>query len=430
MNPSHILRSRRFLPLLLTQFLGTFNDHFFKTAVVMLMTYRISDEMHVDPQKLVTLTGAFFILPYTLFCATAGRLADKFDKAAIARIIKLAEIVFMCMATLGFHFHLVGLLFAVLFCMGAHSAFFSPVKYALLPDHLRHDELMEGNAFIEGCTFIAILLGTIVGGTMLLRPHGETVVSVIMITVALLGMTASRFIPPAAAHSSSKRIRWNIFRETWEILSYVISRRNLLKGSLANSWFWFICVAFMTLFPAFTKQIIGADEDVATIFLAAFAIGLGVGTISCGTMLKGKLSLHTVPFSAIAMSLFIFDLYYASPHGIAIHQGALMTLMQFLPLLSGWRIVFDLFMLAFCGGFYIVPLYAMLQQLCEPRFRAQTMACHNVMNAFFMVASAAMALIFFALGLGVADVFLATGILNLGVGLWLLTPAGKLSAAN
>jgi acyl-[acyl-carrier-protein]-phospholipid O-acyltransferase/long-chain-fatty-acid--[acyl-carrier-protein] ligase len=423
---SHLLNSRRFLPLLLTQFLGTLNDHFFKTAVVMLMTYRISDEMHLDPQKLVTLTGALYITPYMFFCATSGRLADKFDKARIARIIKLAEIGFMLVATVGFYYHLLGLLFVVLLCMGAHSAFFSPVKYALLPDHLRPDELMEGNAFIESCTFIAILLGTIAGGTLVLRPHGEIVASAAVLTVAFLGMLSSRFIPPATMCDGSVHVRFNIFLETWGVLTYVARRRELFKGSLANSWFWFVCVAFMTLFPAFTKRIIGADEDVATVFLTAFAVGLGLGTIACGATLKGKLSVRTVPVSAIAMSLFIFDLYVASPHRVVEYHGTLMTFSQFLPLANGWRMAFDLFMVAFCGGFYIVPLYAMLQQMCEPHHRARTMACNNVINAFFMVASASMALVMFAFGCSVADVFLVTGVLNLGVGLLLLTSAGKL----
>lgn len=426
MGATHLLNSRRFLPLLLTQFLGTLNDHFFKTAVVMLMTYRTADEMHMDPQKLVTLTGAFFIFPYTLFCATAGKLADKFDKARIARIIKWAEVGFMLTATIGLNFHLTWLLFAVLFCMGTHSAFFSPVKYALLPDHLRPNELMEGNAFIEGCTFIAILLGTIAGGPIILRSHGEVIVSAIALSVAILGVMSSRYIPEATTRDASVRLQANVFKETWGILSYVAKRRELFKGCLANSWFWFVCVAFMTLFPAYTKRIIGADEDVATIFLTAFAVGIGMGTIVCGAMLKGKLSVRTVPFAAIGMSLFIFDLYITSAHGTVAQSGPLMTFSQFLPLVRGWHMAFDLFMLAFCGGFYIVPLYAMLQQMCEPRYRAQTMACNNVINAFFMVASASMALFMFSFGFSVADVFLATGVLNLGVALLLFAPRTRL----
>jgi acyl-[acyl-carrier-protein]-phospholipid O-acyltransferase/long-chain-fatty-acid--[acyl-carrier-protein] ligase len=428
MASKHLLNSQRFLPLLLTQFLGTLNDHFFKTTVIILMTYRISDEKHLDPQMLVTLTGALYVVPYMFFCATAGKIADKFDKARIARIIKLAEIAFMLVATVGIYFHLLSLLCVVLFCMGAHSAFFSPVKYALIPEHLRPDELMEGNAFIESCSFVAILLGTIVGGTLVLKPHGEFTVSVAVLTVALLGMLSSRFIPPATTRNASVRLHFNPLRETWNILVYVAGRRALFKGSLANSWFWFVVVAFMTLFPAFTKRIIGADENVATLFLTAFAVGLGLGTIACGAALKGELSVRTVPVAAIVMSLFIFDLYFVSPHHSTVHHGALMTLAQFTPELQGWRMTFDLFMIAFCGGFYIVPLYSMLQQMCDPDYRAQTMACNNVINAFFMIASSLMAIIMFAFGYSVADVFLMTGILNLCVGLVLLTPAGKLGS--
>jgi acyl-[acyl-carrier-protein]-phospholipid O-acyltransferase/long-chain-fatty-acid--[acyl-carrier-protein] ligase len=399
---SHLLNSRRFLPLLLTQFLGTLNDHFFKTALVVLVTYRMAGQMHVDAMQLVALAGAFFVLPYTIFCATGGKIADKYDKAAV-----------------GFHFHMLAFLFAVLFCMGTHSAFFSPVKYALLPDHLRTDELVEGNAFIEGCTFVAILLGTIAGGVLILRPHGEAVVSGMLLTFAVLGVISSRFILPATTRDPKVKVSLNPLRETKGILSYLFRRPDLIRASLANSWFWFVCVPFMSLFAPYTEKVLGADQDVATLLLTTYAVGIGFGAAACGAVLKGTPSLKTVPATALCMSAFIFYLYAVSPHPLLNPVGELMTIGQFLKRPEGWHMTAALFMIAFFGGFYIVPLYAVLQQRCEPRHRAQTMAGNNVMNAFLMMGSALFALFVFHLGYSAAEVFLMAGVLNLCVGLWL-----------
>jgi acyl-[acyl-carrier-protein]-phospholipid O-acyltransferase/long-chain-fatty-acid--[acyl-carrier-protein] ligase len=428
MATSHILCSRRFLPLFLTQFLGALNDNFFKTAVIILVTYRISEELKVPPQWLVTASGALYLLPYTVFCATAGRLADKFDKARIARVIKLAELCFMLLAAIGFAFHLVVFLFLVVFCMGAHSAFFSPAKYALLPDQLHENELMQGNAYIESGTFTAILLGTIAGGLMVQIPHGEAVVSCTVIAIALLGIASSRYILPATQCDPSVVIHFNIFRDTWESIAYVARRRMLFKSILANSWFWFIAVTFLSLFPAFTKQIIGADEDVTTLFLTSFSVGTGCGAVICGSLLKNGVSTRYVPLSAFFMSVFIFDLWLASPNSLAVHHGALLSISQFLATFYGKRMVFDLFMIACAGGFYIVPLYAVIQKQCEPSHRAQVMACNNVMNAFFMFVSAVMALVFFAFKFTVADVFLVGGILNLAAFAMLCTQWGRVQA--
>jgi acyl-[acyl-carrier-protein]-phospholipid O-acyltransferase/long-chain-fatty-acid--[acyl-carrier-protein] ligase len=427
---SPLLRTRRFLPLFITQFLGALNDNFFKNAVVILVTYRISTESHIAPQTLVTLSGALFIFPYIIFCATAGKLADKFDKAVIARIIKCAEVFFMCLAVVGFMYHLIGFLFVVLFCMGAHSAFFSPVKYALLPDHLRSEELMEGNAFIEAGTFIATLLGTIAGGVLVLPANGEVLVSASVIIIALLGVLASRFIPPATMLDPTVKVRLNLVAETWDILSYVAKRKPLLKGIIANSWFWFVGGIFISLFPAYTKQIIGANEHVVTLFLTSFSVGIGLGAIACGSLLKGNISTYYVPWSALGMSIFIGDMYWISPHTTLHHEGALLTLEAFLAQGSSWRMVFDFFAMSVLGGFYIVPLYAIIQRESEPKHRAQVMASNNVVNAFFMVGSALMALGLFACNLQVTDVFLVTGILNTIIAVWLFSPYGKLMAES
>jgi acyl-[acyl-carrier-protein]-phospholipid O-acyltransferase/long-chain-fatty-acid--[acyl-carrier-protein] ligase len=425
---SHVLRSRRFLPLFITQFLGALNDNFFKTSVVILVTYRTSDEMHIPPQELVTFSGALYVFPYMLFCATAGKLADKYDKARIAFIIKLAEVGFMCLGAIGFLFHLIGFLFAVLLCMGAHSAFFSPVKYALIPDQLKSSELMEGNAFIEAGTFIAILVGTIAGGLMVLRPDGEVAVSIAVFIIAGLGVLSSAFILPANLRDPSVKVRYNILAETWDILSYVAVRRQLFKSILANSWFWFVAMTFLTLLPSFTKQVLGADEHVVTLFLTTFSIGIGIGSVTCGSLLSGNVSTRTVGWAGLGMSLFALDLYWISPHILALQSTAhLLPLTSFLRASHSIRLIADVFLFSICGGFFIVPLYAVIQQQSEASKRAQIMASNNVMNAFFMVASAMMTLVMFACRYTVADVFLVTAILNGVVALYLFTPAGRLT---
>jgi len=425
MASSHLLSSRRYLPLLLTQFLGALNDNFFKTAVVMLVTYRLSSTAGIAPHRLVILAGALYMLPYILFCAIGGKLADKFDKAVIARIIKLAEVVFMLVAALGFYFHLSALLFLVLFCMGAHSALFSPAKYALMPEHLKEGELMEGNAFLEAGTFIATLLGTIAGGPMVLRAHGEIIVSLCVLLIAGLGVFSSRFIPTSGVRDHSVRLGFNPFVETREILGYMLLQPALLKTSLTNSWFYFVAIIFAMLLAPYARAI-GVDEDVGTLLLTAFTLGIGAGAITCGTLLGGGVSTRSVPWCALGMSIFIFDFCATSPATLPHINDSLITLHTFLATVPGWRrMLFDLFMVAFCGGFFIVPLYAALQRQSSPEHRAQVMACNNVINAFFMVASAFMALGIFILGSGIENVFLVTGILNTLVALYLLMSASR-----
>lgn len=425
MTGTRLLASRRFLPLLLTQFLGALNDNFFKMAVVMLVTYRLSATFKAQPHMLVILAGAFYILPYILFCPIGGKLADRFDKATVARIIKLAEVVFMLLAALGFYFHLPALLFFVLFCMGAHSAFFSPAKYALMPEHLREDELMQGNAYIEAATFIATLLGTIAGGEIVLKPNGEFTVSVCVLFIAVLGVAFSRFIPPSAVRDASARVNLNPITETREMFRYLSLHPALFKTSLANSWFYFAAILFAMLLAPYA-QVMGLDEDVGTLFMTCFTVGLGAGMVACGILMGGRISTSPVRWCALGMSLFICDFWVAGPVPPAQTSVALLTLHAFITVTpNACRMLFDLFMIAFCSGFYVVPLYAALQYRSPPEHRAQVMAGNNVMNGFFIVIAACTALVLFALGCGIADVFLSAGLLTLGVAAWLSSSYGR-----
>lgn len=410
--------SRRFLPLFVTQFLGAFNDNLFKNAVVMLITYRLAGELGSHAPMLVALSTGVFILPYFLFSATAGQLADKYDRAKVARLTKLWELVIVCIAAAGFYFENAYFLMAVLFCLGIQAAFFGPVKYALLPQHLRENELVAGNGYIEAGTFLAILLGTIAGGLLVMQPGGQHWVALSMIGVGLAGYMASRFIPAAPSPTPGLRMRWNIIAETRSMLASDRRNTEVWRSILAISWFWLVGATFLAQFPAFAKQLLNADETVVTLFLAMFSLGIALGSAFCGKILKGKISDRLAPYALLGLSLFTFDFCYAGLHAMP-NAGALIGFSDFISNPAHWRMLVDLLLIAVCGGFYIVPLYAMLQHHSDPAMRARTIASNNVVNAFFMVISALGTTFLYALGVSVGQLFLLVGALNLAVAGWL-----------
>ncbi|MDF3025648.1 MAG: bifunctional protein Aas [Alphaproteobacteria bacterium] len=284
-----ILKSRRFFPLFLTQFLGAFNDNLFKTAMVMLITFRIATETSISSPILTTMAAGVFILPFFLFSATAGQLADKMDRARIAQYVKLAEIVFMLLAAVGFLTHSLFLLYVVLFCMGMHSAFFGPVKYAVLPQHLEGRELLSGNAYVEAGTFMAILLGTIAGGVLIAHQQlGEIIISVACVSVAACGYLASRFIPTAPGPSPNLVINRNFWEETLKIMKATQENTGVYRAILAISWFWLVGATYLTQFPAFAKIYLGGDESVVTLLLTLFSVGIAAGSVLCSKLLKGQ----------------------------------------------------------------------------------------------------------------------------------------------
>ena len=404
-----LLRTQRFLPLFLTQFLGALNDNLLKNALVMLVTYRIAVQMGTNAQVLVTIAGALFILPYFLFSATAGQFADKIDRARLTRIIKLVEIVIMMFATFGFVMENVWFLLFVLFCMGVHSTFFGPIKYALLPQHLHEDELLVGNAYIESGSFLGILIGTILGGILVLQADGAIMVSGALLAVAFAGYITSRYIPTAPAPEPTLTINCNIWKETWHIVDFARENSRVYRCILGISWFWLVGATFLSQFPAYVKDVLHADATVVTLFLTSFSLGIGVGSFLCNKLLRGHIKSTYVPWAAWGMCFCGIDLYFASEF---FPQSDSISFSAFLSLLAGWRIVVDLFLIAVSSGIYIVPLYTIMQHDSAPEHRARIIAANNVVNAVFMVGSALVVLTLFAASVTTAQLFLIMSLFN------------------
>lgn len=409
-----LFRASRFLPLFITQFLGALNDNLLKNALVMLVTYRIAALSAHGAQSLVTLAAGLFILPFFLFSALAGQIADKFDRAYLTRIIKTVEIFIMSVAALGFWLQSIWLLFAALFAMGVHSTFFGPIKYALLPQHLTRAELLTGNAYIEAGTFLAILLGTILGSVLVLQPHGEVIVASLLIAVALAGYCSARSIPIAPATAPGLRIVWNIWRETGRIISYSRADRQIFLCILGISWFWLVGATLLASLAPFVRNTLHAGPSVVTLLLTIFSVGIGLGSVACNLLLRGQIHARYVPWACTGIAVFGIDLYATSRHFHLPGHG-LASLRGFVSTSAGVHVVLDLLMMAVTGGLFIVPLYALMQRRAAPAHMARIVAANNVMNALFMVASALLTLALFALGATIPELFLTVSIATLGV---------------
>ncbi len=418
-NQFHLLKTRRFLPLFITQFLGAFNDNVFKNALVILVTYRLAESAGLNAQIVVTLAAGLFILPFFLFSATAGQLADKIEKSRLITAIKFAEIIIMILATIGFYLHSVPIMLIMLFLLGVQATFFGPVKYAILPVQLHADELIAGNGLIEAGTFLSILLGTIVGGVLILLPYGEWIISAALLMFAVGGFLSSLFIPNTNIDNPQLTIRYNFIRETIRVIQYSKQRWDIYLSIMGISWFWLVGAVFLAEIPVYAKDILHADEHVVTWFIAVFSIGIAIGSMLCNSLLKGRVHATYVPIGAIGMTIFAVDLYFASRHGNFISTTKLMSIGQFLQTFAGWRISLDLWLLAICGGLYTVPLYAILQQRSDPNYRARVIASNNIINALFMVLAAVGTLIMLKLNYTVIDVFLTIAILNALVALYI-----------
>lgn len=412
----HLLLSRRFLPLFVTQFLGAANDNLFKSALVMLITFELAARSGLDGPLLVTAAAGIFIAPFFLFSAWAGQVADRFDKARIAQAVKLAEIAIMGGAAAAFLFANPWILMGVLFLMGTQSAVFGPVKYSILPQHLGVDELISANALVSGGTFLAILIGTITGGLLIMTDNGVMAVSTLVMAIAVLGFVASLFIPPAPAPSPDLKLTPNVLAGTAGMLRHAAKRRDVFLSILGISWFWLVGATFLSQFPTFGKVNLGGDEGVVTLFLAIFSIGIGIGSGLCSKLLKGEVSAKYVPFAALSMTAFMVDLYFAST---LVAPGGGSDVVAFLSQPLGMRITADLLMVAVSGGMYIVPLFALLQSRGDAAHRARDIAANNVYNALFMVVSALAVSMMLAGGMSVPGIFMIVAIANAGVALYI-----------
>lgn len=428
MSQMNLLKVRRFAPLFWTQFLGAFNDNFLKNALVILITFKATAVLGIPSAQMVAVAGGIFVLPYFLFSATAGQLADKLEKSRIIRWIKLIEIAIMVLAAVGFLTNHFEFLLIVLFLMGTHSAFFGPLKYSILPQHLSEEELVGGNALVEAGTFLAILIGTIMGGVLVLWNGGLWIVSAGLMAVAIAGYLASRRIPEAKAVDPNLKVQWNIVTPTIEILRFTKKTRSVFLSVLGISWFWFYGAAMLSLFPSYGKEVLHADQGVVTLFLSIFSIGIGLGSLLCEKLSRKHLELGLVPLGSIGISLFTADLYWASvplasiAAKISIVENLPpLTVTAFLELPGVARLLFDLLMLSIFSGFYTVPLYTMMQERSEKSHRSRVIAGNNILNAIFMVVASGMLMGLMIAKFTIPEIFLVLAVLNALVAIYIYT---------
>jgi len=416
-NQFDLLKQRRFAPFFWTQALGAGNDNIYKNALVIFVAYQAAQLTSVDANTLVNLAAAVFIAPFVLFSATSGQLADKIEKSRLIRYIKIFEIGIMTIGCLGFAWRNLTLLFVALALMGVHSTLFGPVKYAILPQHLKSEELVGGNGLVEMGTFVAILIGTIVGGLLVaVGPNGPVLAGATAIAVAVAGWLVSRAIPLTPSAAPDLTVNWNPFTETAKNLKFAYGNRVVWLSMLGISWFWFYGATFLTQFPNFAKDVLGGDEHVVTFLLATFSIGIGVGSLLCERLSGRRVELGLVPFGSIGLTLFAVDLWFATR---AMHGSGLEGVGAFLSHPAHWRVTADLLLIGLFGGFYIVPLYALIQERSQATHRSRIIAANNILNALFMVVSAGLAIGLLAAGVSIPGLFLATGILNAFVALYI-----------
>jgi len=411
-----LLGQRRFAPFFGTQFLGALNDNVFRNGLVILITFQGVMVAGLDHTQLANIAGALFILPFFLFSATAGQLADKFEKSFLMRRIKMLEIVLMAFAAYAFVSKGYELLLVVLFLMGCQSTLFGPVKYAYLPQQLENDELIGGNALVEAGTYVAIILGLVIGG--LVVAIDPSVLAMCLIGFALLGYLASRQIPTTRAVDPTLTISWNAWTETWRIVGFAREERSVFLSILGISWFWFFGSAMTLQLPAYTLDILHGNEVITTSLLVAFAIGVGIGSLLCERMSGHRIELGLVPFGSIGLSVFAIDLYFAQPIAAA---TTIESLSEFLARSGSWRILLDLALLGAFGGFYSVPLYALIQQRSKRQQLSRVIAANNIINAIFMVTASLMSIAILQLGFSVPELFLVLAALNVVVAIYIYT---------
>ena len=421
-NQFHLFKTKRFLPLFITQFLGAVNDNVFKNAFVVLITYDVGIRAGWDPALLVLIAAGIFILPFFLFSALAGQYADKLEKSAIITKLKLVEIVLMLLAAAGFFIGNLYLLMMVLFLMGIQSTFFGPIKYGILPDHLQENELIGGNGLIEMGTFLAILLGTILGGLLILADYGIEIVSSLLLLMSVTGYLASKKIPEAPGAAPDLEINYNFFSETINIIGKAHARRRVFLSIMGISWFWLYGATYLAQFPTFANEVLGSNEEVVTLLLCTFSIGIGVGSLICNKLVKGMVTARFVPLASLMMTIFSVDLYFASldvVKPILRVAGELYGAGEFLSEPRNWRVVADLLGIAVAGGVYIVPLYTIMQTESDVKERSRIIASNNILNALFMVGSAIGSMLLLMMDFSLPEIFLTIAIANGFVALYI-----------
>jgi len=408
-----LLGKRRFLPFFITQLLGAFNDNVFKQSLILAILYKLS--IAGDRALWVNLCALLFILPFFLFSALAGQLGEKFAKDALIRLIKLGEIAIMAVGALGFLYDHLGMMLLALFAMGTHSALFGPVKYSIMPQALHEQELVGGNGLVEMGTFLAILAGTLCAGVMLSASNHASVVACAIVLIAALGYLASRWIPYAPASTPQLKLNWNIFSQSWATLRLGLGQTKAVSRSIVgNSWFWFVGAIYLTQIPTYAKDWLHGDETVVTLILTVFSVGIALGSMLCERLSGRKVEIGLVPFGSFGLTLFGLLLWWHSgqlPQDVQPHGW-----LQVLGFSEAWWVLLDILGLGVFGGFYIVPLYALIQSRTPEHQRAPVIAANNILNALFMVVSAIVSILLLSVaGLSIPELFLVVSLMNIAV---------------
>ena len=429
-NQFALLKTRRFLPLFLVQFLGAFNDQVFQKAFIALITYRLADQVGLSIPILGLMASALFILPFAIVTPTAGQIADRVDKATMVRWVKAWEIVVMGMAVVGYYTQNITFLYVVLFLMGAQSAMFAPVKYSVLPQYLNRAELLGGNALVQGATFLAIIFGTILGNELILTEFGVLLISITVLVVAVVGFVASLYMLPAPSAGAAPRVDWVFPRAIWKLIAMCRGRPAAFRTILAISWFWFLGATFLALLSSLVRETFGADYSVLTVLLAAFSIGIACGAVASNVLSKGQISANVPPIGALGLTVLAVELWFAVaaavPTGefaarvVACRETPLselvtpcLTVGEFFASPAAWRVLADFILIAIFAGIYVTPLNAILQVEAPDGERARFIACSNVVDATAMVVSAGLGAVLVMAGLSTADIlalFTLTGL--------------------
>jgi len=406
----YLFREKRFLPLFITQFGSCLGDNLLKSALIIFVTYVLAGQRGYDAGQMILLANAILIFPFLLFSGIGGQLADKYEKKHVIVVVKFVEMFFAFLGIYGFHHENIFIMYTALFLMGSHAAFFGPVKFSILPETLKKEELLSANGYIEAGTFVGILIGTLLGGLYNFYP---SIVISIMIFVVVGSFIAALFIPKIGNSQPSMKLDYNIFRESTEIVKNAASKRQVFLSILGISWFWFIGAAFLSEIPILSKEIFCTNEHVANLFLAIFSIGVGVGSFWCNKIYENEITSKYVPISALILSVFVVDLYFACGNLAPKHcSGELLGLFDFLSYVNNVRVMFDLFFISAISGLYAVPLYATMQYFSAPSHRSRVIAANNIMNALFMIGSSLLLSLLFFFKLSVPTVILILGIMN------------------
>ena len=421
-NKEHLLGTRRFLPMFITQFFGALNDNVYKQALLLVITYGWIQQQTADVSTLNNLAALLFILPYFIFSATAGQIADKYERSRLVRYLKISEIIIMILATVGFLIGNLWLLLLALFLLGTHSTFFGPIKYAILPEILKPNELMSGNALFQSGTSMAILIGMILGGAVISLSQGNLVwISSTVLIIAVLGYISSTFILKQKVNPNNIQVDWNFFRTSFQTLKYAKSLPLIFTILLGNSWYWFYGATYLTQIPQLTQQYLYGNENVVSLLLTFFSVGTGVGSLLCRKIGGTEVNIKMVPIGAIGLT--VVALYLAASISfVPTHTGELLSLTEvFHQHASYYHVMIAITLLGISGGFYIVPLYAMMQAYSPCSHRARVVAANNILNAIFMVTSAIFSIIVLSiLNIDMKILFCITAILSAIFSIWLL----------